>query len=114
FTRRSRSRRSLTGAPAPEPLLAHLVTLHERTHGLGDTLELLVGELREHRQGEHLFRDALRDREVALPVAQELRGLLEVDRDGVVDLRPDAAVAEVLAQRVSAAAGHPDAVDVKA
>ena len=79
--------------------------LHELADRRRDAVDLLGGELGEHRDREDLARDLLGDREVALAVSQELGRLLEMDRYRVVDLRPDAAFAEVLAQVVAPSAG---------
>src|SRR5438045_8284318 len=87
--------------------------LRERTDRVADSLELVVGELREHWKRQHLGRDALGHRQVALAVAQELRRLLEVDRHGIVDLSADAALAEVRSERVTPAASDADRVGVK-
>src|SRR6185503_11732141 len=48
-----------------------------------------------------------------LAIAQELRGLLHVDRHGVMDLRADAALGEMRTQRVAPATGHADRVAVE-
>ncbi len=65
-------------------------------------LLLVFAEFGEDRQGEDFAGGALGLGEVALGVAEGLEGLLQVKRDGVVDLRADFAGGEEFAQGVAA------------
>src|SRR5439155_575449 len=68
----------------------------------GDHAPLLLrGELRIHREREHLGGDPLGDREVTAAEAERLVGLLEMERDGVVDARAETDGSEVLLQPLS-------------
>ena len=63
--------------------------------------DLLLRELREDRQRHGLVGRGLRLREVAGLVAEGGEALLQVKRDRVVDLGADAALGQVLTQRVA-------------
>src|SRR5438034_5695126 len=89
------------------------IALHELADRCGDAVDLFVRQLRVHRQRQDLRRKPFRHGQIALAIAEELRRLLQVDRDRIVDLRTDAPLAQVLPEVVPTAARHPDAVDVK-
>src|SRR5205085_4589778 len=74
----------------------------EAAERLDDVLLLLGRQLGEHRERERLAGGALGLREVACLVAQVGEAGLQVERDRVVDLRPDAVLSEVFEQRVAA------------
>lgn len=73
----------------------------EAADGLDDVDLLLFGQLGVHREGEGLAGGALGLGEVAGPVAEVAEALLEVERDGVVNLGADAVGAEVRDERVA-------------
>jgi hypothetical protein len=68
------------------------------THAIG------LGDGRMHRDGQHLLRHLLGDRERTLAQANCARRLLLMDRDGVVDARADATLDQRLSRRVAALA----------
>src|SRR3989442_15271953 len=82
------------------------MSLRELADRRRDAVDLLIAELRIHRDREHLARDPLGHGKVALAVSQELGRLLEVDRHRAVDLSPDAALGEALAQIVAPSTGQ--------
>ena len=67
-------------------------------------LLLVFAQLGEDGQGQDFASRTLGFREAAFGIAQALQCVLQVQRDGVVDLRADLAASEELAQRIAAGA----------
>ena len=74
---------------------------------------LFGGEFGEHREGEGFAGGAFGFGEVALFIIKVAEAVLEVERDGVVDLRADAVLFEVRGERVALAVGDADDVLVE-
>src|ERR1044071_1756208 len=85
----------------------------ESSERLDDVLLLRARQLRIHRERERGARGALGLGEVALAVSEVGEAGLQVERDGVIDLRADAVSLEVFEQRVAALFGDADDVLVE-
>src|SRR5208337_4101831 len=81
-------------------------TGHFSTQKLGDGADdrmlLVLAKLGEDGQGQHLVRRSFGFGEAALFVTEVLQRCLQMERDGVVDLRADLALGEELTQTVAA------------
>ena len=75
-----------------------------------DVALLLLGQLGVHRQGQRLAGGRFGDGEVAGLVAQGREAGLQVERDRIVDLGPDLAGGQVVAQGVADRGRHADDV----
>ncbi len=69
-----------------------------RAHAGDDRCELLLGDSREDRQGEHLFRERLGDRESTAGVAEAGEGSRQMDRLGIVPPGRDPSLGEECAE----------------
>ena len=93
----------LVGAADVVRLLPNVRSMEELGDSADDRLLLLLGEFREDRQGQRFFGGQFGLGQIALPPAEVFETLLHVERNGIVDLRADAARGEVLPQGVALA-----------
>src|SRR5579863_5030306 len=67
---------------------------------------LIFGELRKNGQGQHFFGCTFSLGEISLAVSQIYEARLQMQRDGIINLRPDLARGEELAQFVTPVGPH--------